>query len=217
MSRALPPSASVAQAHEGAKLHAPAAERNVDTLCVLLQTHGPANGSALEIASGTGQHIAAFAKNMPTLHWQPTDIAEDRLRSIDAYVNDAGLKTVSAAVHLDATKAGWAKEHTGKDLIVLSNLLHLISAEEAKTLIKEAATALAPDGTLILYGPFMRSGKLTSEGDVRFDADLRGADPLIGYKDIRDMLTWLNDVGLSAASHEMPANNLAFVARKPKP
>jgi SAM-dependent methyltransferase len=217
MTRALPPSASVAQTHEGAKLHAPAAERNVDALCALLQTHGPARGAALEIASGTGQHIAALAANMPTLQWQPTDIAADRLRSIDAYVHDAGLKTVSPAVHLDATKAGWAKEHNDKDTILLSNLLHLISTEEAKTLIKEAAIALAPDGTLILYGPFMRGGKLTSEGDARFDAELRGADPLIGYKDTRDMLNWLHDAGLSAASHEMPANNLAFVARKPNP
>ncbi len=217
MTPSLPPSASVVEVHEGAKLHAPSAGRNSDTLCALLQVHGPASGTALEIASGTGQHITAFATHIPALHWQPTDVAPDRLRSIDAHVRDAGLVNIYAAVHLDATKVGWAKDHANKDLIMLVNLLHLISTTEAQTLIAEAATALAPDGTLILYGPFKRAGALTSEGDLRFDAELRSADPMIGYKDTHDILDWLKDAGLSAAPYEMPANNLAFVARKPKP
>ena len=83
-------------------------------------------------------------------------------------------------------------------------------------LITEAALALAPGGTLILYGPFRREGVLTSDGDSKFDAELRTADPAIGYKDTVDITRWLSDAALSPIDRiDMPANNLAFIARKP--
>jgi len=161
MARALPPSASIAAQAEGGKLHAPSAARNAAVLVDFLRQHAPDTGRALEIASGTGQHVCA-------------------------------------------------------DLIVLVNLLHLITTPEARTLVSEAATALAPGGLLMIYGPFKRSGVLTSTGDAQFDADLRGADPLIGYKDDLDITRWLDEAGLTQITpHEMPANNLAFLARKP--
>ncbi|NNK16364.1 MAG: DUF938 domain-containing protein [Sulfitobacter sp.] len=216
MTRTLPSTASVAETAEGAKLHAPAAARNAAAITAFLSQVAPDEGTALEIASGTGQHISAFAVAMPGLRWQPTDVDPDRLRSIDAYVTDARLDNVSPAQLLDATKSGWSADHGPRDMILLINLLHLISEKEVQTLIGEAAHALAPGGVLILYGPFARAGELTSDGDRRFDAQLRAADPSIGYKDTSNMTGWLEDAGLRVdAPHEMPANNLAFVGRKP--
>lgn len=215
MSGALPPSASVATPVEGVKLFAPSAERNAQTLCDLLRANAPQSGRALEIASGTGQHIARFAAALPDLHWQPSDIDPARLKSIDAYVQDATCPNVAPAVLLNAAQPGWGTAHQGLSLIVLINLLHLILEPDARTILTEAAQALAPDGTLILYGPFARDGKLTSAGDARFDAELRGADPAIGYKDTRDIMLWLRAAGLNVkAPCDMPANNLAFIARK---
>ena len=218
MIRKLPSSASVATAQEGAKLHAPAAARNANALSELLLTHAPSQGSALEIASGTGQHITAFASAMPTLQWYPTEIDSARRASIDAYVKEAELTNVAPATALDATAPGWGIRHGPQDLIVLINLLHLISPPQTTTLITEASAALAPNGTLILYGPFKRTGVLTSEGDARFDADLRSADPAIGYKDDLDIIRLLGDADLTLENIvAMPANNLAFVARKVRP
>lgn len=215
MSRALPPTASVAEAREGAKLHAPAAARNAEAICEVLQQVAPAKGKALEIASGTGQHVVTFAAVLPEVTWQPTDIDAERLRSIDAYVAEAGLSNIAPAQHLDAAAPGWAAHQGPLDLIVLINLLHLISAQDVQTIIDEAAQSLGPGGTLFLYGPFARDGALTSEGDQRFDAQLRAADPEIGYKDTRDMLRWLAGAGLHPEPpREMPANNLALVARR---
>ena len=54
-------SASVAHVLSGAKLNAPSAARNVDALCQLLAQVAPPSGNALELASGTGQHIVRFA------------------------------------------------------------------------------------------------------------------------------------------------------------
>lgn len=218
MARALPPSASVAQPQEGAKLFAPSAARNVEALVELLRDNAPTQGSALEIASGTGQHVTAYAAALPHLHWHPTELDPARCASINAYVAEAGLPNVSRAALLDATRIGWATTNGAKDLILLANLLHLISSAEARTILSEAAKALKSEGVLILYGPFKRSGVLTSGGDAKFDAELRSADPSIGYKDDLDIKGWLGDVGLTQLTTvDMPANNLAFIARIPQP
>ncbi|QUJ76827.1 DUF938 domain-containing protein [Sulfitobacter albidus] len=211
----LPPSASVAFGAQGAKLVAPAATRNVQVIVDLMQQITPPRGAALEIASGTGQHIVALAQALPEIDWQPSEVDADRLASIAAYADEAGLPNLRAPVRLDATRPGWAREREPFDMIHLVNLLHLISDEAAGVLISEAAEALRPGGTLMLYGPFKRDGVLTSQGDARFDAQLRGADPSIGYKDdawLKERLT-AADLSLTLVQ-DMPANNLAFVARK---
>ncbi len=216
MSARLPPSASVAAPTDGPRLSAPAALRNLVPLRELLVKHAPRSGRALEIASGTGEHVAAFAAALPKMYWHPTEPDATRRASIDAHVTDAGLGNVARAVALDATAVGWAQDHPANDLIVLINLLHLIAMPQVRTLINEAALALAPGGVLILYGPFKRNGKLTSAGDARFDEELRTADPDIGYKDDLDIAALLSDAALSPIdSTDMPANNLAFIARKP--
>ncbi|MEM6940322.1 MAG: DUF938 domain-containing protein [Pseudomonadota bacterium] len=213
MSRDLPPSASVIGCVEGVKRHAPSAARNVAVLTEFLTEVAPKSGRALELASGTGQHVVEFAQAMPGLFWQPSDVAADRRASIDAYAREAQITNIAPALTLDAVRPGWGHAQKGQALIFLSNLLHLISTSEAEVLLVEAAQALAPGGMLIIYGPFMRDGALTSAGDQRFHAELQAADPQIGYKDLQTVLAWYRDAGLSLRpTREMPANNLALMA-----
>lgn len=215
MTRSIPKNASVAEAGEGHKLHAPSAARNVEPIADFLTEHAPETGQALEIASGTGQHVATFAARLPGLQWHPSDIEAARLRSIDAHAAEAALTNVASAQNLNATQPGWGSAQHPMDLIVLINLLHLINIPQTVTLLSEVGKALAPGGTFILYGPFCRNGYMVSEGDQRFDAQLRTADPMIGYKDTVDLPRWLADAGMTTQEpFEMPANNLAFVAKK---
>lgn len=212
----LPDTASVAAPGDGGRLHAPAAERNAGPILSLIRHHGPAAGRVLELASGTGQHAAAFAAALPGLDWQPSEIDPARRASIDAWAADADAPNLRPAIALDATAPGWGAAHPGQDMILTVNLLHLISTPEARTLISEAAQALAPDGRLIVYGPFLRAGETTSEGDASFDASLRAQDPEIGYKDDFDVIDWMHEAGLVLVDVvEMPANNLGIVARRP--
>lgn len=214
----LPPTASVAHAADASKLVAPSAERNAEAIRDVLLSRAPQNGQALEIASGTGQHVIAFAQALPGLHWQPSDIDPERLRSIEAWRGEAGLENVAPACALDATRPGWSEEVPPQDLVLCINLLHLISAEEARCVISGAARALKPAGRLFFYGPFLRDGKTTSEGDERFHASLRAQDPAIGYKDLDEVRHWMRNAGLTAdAPVEMPANNLCLIgtARNP--
>ncbi|WP_299636444.1 DUF938 domain-containing protein [uncultured Ruegeria sp.] len=212
--RSLPSSASVANASEDGKLVAPAASRNTDALCALLQEWGPSRGQALEIASGTGQHVSAFAEVLPGLTWRPSEVDPERRVSIDAYTRNS--PNVAQVVQLDAAISGWHRRIYGKDLIVLINLIHLISWQETRTIVSEVAQSLSPKGRFILYGPFKRSGQLTSDGDVRFHEALFQQDPEIGYKNNGDILNLFKNVGLHMlATVEMPANNLAFIAERP--
>ncbi len=210
--RSVPGQASVAESAEGGKLFAPAAARNLAPLLAVLETHAPTKGQALEIASGTGQHVTGFARALPQLHWQPSDIDPARRASIDAYVSEAGLENVAIAAALDATSPGWGALIGPFQLILLANLMHLISQDEAQCLLAEAACALAPAGRMVIYGPFRRKGALVSEGDRSFDAALTGHDPDIGYKDVEAVVAWAAAQGLSLRQEvEMPANNLSLV------
>ncbi|MHA7849502.1 DUF938 domain-containing protein [Roseovarius sp.] len=212
----LPDTASVATTGDAGRLHAPSAERNTGPILSLIRHHGPAAGRVLELASGTGQHAAAFAAALPGLDWQPTEIDPTRRASIDAWAASTQVPNLRPATTLDATAPGWGAAHPGQDMILTVNLLHLISTPEARILIAEAAQALAPDGRLIVYGPFLRAGEATSEGDASFDASLRAQDPEIGYKDDFDVIDWMHEAGLILVDVvEMPANNLAIVARRP--
>ncbi len=214
MTGKLPRTASVASALEGAKLHAPAAARNAQALSDLLVAHAPRDGTALELASGTGQHVVAFARALPALTWQPSELDAARIASINAYAVEAGLDNIRPARRIDATSDKWHVAYGGHDLVVLINLLHLIPEDAAFRVVTEAVAALNTGGRFVLYGPFMRGGRFISEGDARFHGQLSAADPAIGYKDDSLVEDWLRGAGARSVERaEMPANNLAFIAR----
>lgn len=196
---------------EGDRRVSPSAERNIAPIAQVLASVLPPSGRVLELASGSGQHVAAYARRWPGLIWQPSDANAANFASVRAW--GAGLPNLRDPVLLDACAPGWGRGDA--DALLLANLLHLISMPEARTLLDEAAKSLVPGGVFALYGPFRRDGRLVTEGDVAFDARLRGEDPAIGYKDI----AWVQDHLAAAGLHrvsltEMPAGNLMLVTRR---
>lgn len=196
---------------DGNRMAAPAAARNQEAILKELLPRLPRTGAVLEIASGTGQHVAALAAHRPDLVFYPTDPDPARRLSIDAWCK--GLSNVVAAGELDACVPGWA-EPEAVTAIVIVNLLHLISDAELAVLLDEVAKGLSPDGLLAIYGPFLRDGQATSDGDRRFNESLRAQDTAIGYKDIQLLLDVLPVLGLSVETVDMPANNILLLARK---
>ncbi len=216
--RSVPGSASVADTDATGRMFAPSAARNQEALLTQILRLAPQDGRALELASGTGQHMLAFAAALPHLSWQPSDVDPARLSSIRAYADINGTDNILPPKQIDATSAGWAQALPAQDLILLVNLLHLVSDQEAETLIREAASALAPGGRILLYGPFRRHGRLTSQGDQQFDASLRSHDCEIGYKDDLAIRALFEQLGLAVMEPiEMPANNLLLVGENIRP
>lgn len=198
-----------------ARRTAPAAERNLAPILGSLARHAPSAGRALEIASGSGQQIVQFAARHSGLMWQASDANPDNLASISAWVSEASAPNLLPPIVLDASKPGWGTAQAGLSLVLMVNLLHLISSRAAETVLQQAATALLPTGGLMIYGPFLRDGVATSDGDVAFDAQLRSQDPMTGYKDLAWVTAQLNAHGFKVTVEEMPANNLMLISFTP--
>lgn len=204
MSLRLPDSG--AQVDAQGRRHAPSAARNAAAILAQLQAVLPVSGRLLEIASGTGQHAAVFAAALPDWQWQPSDLEAAHFGSITAWTQ--GMPNVAAPIRLDAAGA-WPAGPWDAALIV--NLLHLIPAAAAGAVLAGMAGALAPKGKALIYGPFLRDGRATSEGDASFDAALRAQNPAIGYKDLAWVQGQVAGLGLRCDVVQMPANNLMLV------
>ena len=177
----IPLTASVVHEKSGGCLHSPAAERNLNQIIDLVCRYSPKSGNALEIASGTGQHIIELAAAVPGLVWQPSDIDETRLNSIASRSRAKQLPNLKSPIRLDATDKGWSALCPNQDFILLVNLLHLVSESEVKAIISGISQSLVQGGRCVIYGPFMRGGTLSSSGDKAFHQSLIEADPDIGY------------------------------------
>lgn len=211
----IPLTASVVQQKSGGCLYSPAAERNLTQIIDLVCRYSPKSGNALEIASGTGQHIIELAAAVPGLVWQPSDIDETRLNSIASRSRAKQLPNLKPPIKLDVTDRGWSASCPNQDFILLVNLLHLVSESEVKAIISGISQSLVQGGRCVIYGPFMRSGVLTSSGDKVFHQSLIEADPDIGYKDDAWMVNLFQKRKLETVKIvEMPANNLTFVIER---
>lgn len=188
----------------------PSAARNAGPVLQVLKGL-ELKGRLLEIASGSGLHAAYMAPALGLI-WQPSDVDAANLPSIRAWAATT-TATILPPILLDATQPGWAKTLPPQDAILIVNLLHLIPQPAAAALLAELPQALAPDGTACLYGPFLRDGLPTSDGDAAFDASLRAQDPAIGYKDLAWMTGHLTGAGMTVDIVPMPANNLLLKVR----
>jgi SAM-dependent methyltransferase len=206
MSLRLPDSG--AEVSADGRRHAPSAERNAAAILRVLRRVVQPGARVLELASGTGQHAAAFAGVLGA-DWQPSDVDAGNFGSVVAWAGGVAR----APVLLDACAPGWASGGLW-DVILAVNLLHLVPQAGAAVLIAEAARALRPGGRLAVYGPFLRDGKPTSAGDAAFDADLRAQDAQLGYKDLGWMMAQMGRAGLGLEVVPMPANNLMIVTFK---
>ena len=204
---------SIAHERGDGRMSAPSASRNLLPILDAMKPYVPKQGVALELASGTGEHIVEYAGHFPDVIWQPTDIDPARLNSIDAWRAEKGVENMRLAQWLDASAPSW---RTGPmSMIVTVNRMHLIDPPTAQAVIAGVARNLAPGAYWFLYGPFRTGGAFRSEGDKTFHTTLTAHDPQIGYKDLEKVEAWAADAGLRRADLiEMPANNLALVLRR---
>ena len=190
----------------------PAADRNKQPILTVLRHVLPDAGNALEIASGTGQHVAWFAAGLPRWTWQPTDVQTAALDSIATRVAQHGLQNVLPPLRLDVMAPRWLLEDARFDAIVCANMLHIAPWATCAALMQGSARHLAAGGALITYGPYLEDGVPTSEGNLAFDQSLRAQDAAWGLRRREDVEREAVRAGLRlAARHAMPANNLLLV------
>ncbi len=199
--------------------HSPAAERNREPILNVLRQVLSTHGTALEIASGTGQHVAFFAAGLPGWTWQPSDAQADGFGSIASWCIEAGVTNVNRPVVLDVMAPRWpsadAEFSVRFDAIYCANMLHISPWATCAALMRGAARYLSADGQLITYGPYLERDVPTSPGNVSFDASLRANNPEWGIRALEDVTHEAALVGLRLSERfQMPANNLLLVFAK---
>jgi SAM-dependent methyltransferase len=203
----------------------PAADRNKQPILETLQRVLPERGTALEIASGTGQHAAWFAAGLPGWQWQPTDMQASAMATIAAWTEQARVANVLPPMRLDVTSDQWPDgadlfgEAFGNtfDAVYCANMLHIAPWAACAGLMRGAARVLAQGGVLITYGPYIEDSVPTSPGNLAFDESLRNTHPDWGIRRLSDVAHEARRVGLHLRErHAMPANNLLLVwSREP--
>ena len=199
--------------------HAPATARNREPILAVLRAELPATGTVLEIASGTGEHAVYFAPRLQPRRWLPSDVDPDALASIRAWQAEQPARNLLPPILLDAREDRWpfesASSNPGIAAIVSINMIHIAPWSASLGLLAGAARLLPDEAPLILYGPFRRQGRHTSDSNAAFDESLRSRNPAWGVRNLDTLEQEARERGLQTRRViEMPANNLTVVFRK---
>jgi hypothetical protein len=211
------------------RLSSPAAERNREPILEVLRRVLPASGRALEIASGSGQHVSWFARHLPAWTWQPTEYAAASLPSIAAWsvlgaddlaespsanASAGPLPNVLPPLHLDVCAPAWPVDGAF-DAITCANMIHASPPATLPGLMQGAGRHLAPRGLLVTYGPYVLDDEPLVASNIEFDAWLKTRDPSWGIRRLADVLAHARDAGLRLRERvAMPANNLMLVLER---
>jgi SAM-dependent methyltransferase len=196
--------------------HSPAADRNKEPILQVLRGLLPARGTALEIASGTGQHAVWFAVALPDWTWQASEADAAMLPALAARIAQSGLANLRPPLRLDVLAPQWpsaaAPFRERFDAVYCANMLHISPWATCAALMQGAARHLAPGGVLVTYGPYFEEGVPAAPSNVAFDQDLRARDPAWGIRSLQDVAAQAREAGLALRErHAMPANNLLLV------
>lgn len=199
------------------KHFAAAAARNTEAILEILKTVLSGNGRILEIASGTGQHIAAFATAFPGIAWQPSDPDPAARMSIVAWCAEAGLTNVMPPLALNTAVSGWEiAVGTDLDAAICINMIHIAPWAACEGLLRGAGWLLRSGGLLMLYGPYSRDGAHTAPSNAEFDRSLRARNAEWGVRDLVVVAAAAERHGLVLEQVvPMPANNFSLLFRKP--
>jgi SAM-dependent methyltransferase len=193
------------------KPFAEAAEQNKDPILAVLRQWFHSPGRVLEIGSGTGQHAVHFARALPELVWQPSDVAE-HFEAIEAWRRDAGLNNLLPALVLDVA-GQWPRESF--DYAFTANTAHIMHWPEVLATLAGVGRLLRAGGVFAMYGPFAIEGEHTAASNAAFDRSLQRVDPGMGVRDLNDLRREAAGQDLVLATVvPMPVNNLTLIWRK---
>ena len=200
-------------AHPDARETAPSAERNKQPILEVLERVLPPKGVVLEIGSGTGQHVAHFAKALPDLIFQPSEMDAQKHPSIVAWAGHEQLLNVRPPIAFDVARLPWPVRSA--DAVVCINVIQISPWEATLSLMRGAGDILPPDGVLVTYGPYRRGGAQTAPSNDTFDTSLKARNPLWGVRDMEEVVAVAKDNRLDfEEAVAMPANNFTLVFRR---
>ena len=191
---------------------APAALRNVEPIGDVLEDWLPPSGVVLEVASGTGEHVLAFARRFPALTFIPSDPDPQAIASIISWRTE-GPDNFRQPLTLDVRSAEWPIAQA--DAILSINMVHISPWEASLGLLDGAARLLKPGAPLIFYGPWRVTGEALAPSNEAFDRDLKHRDVRWGLRETGPFEAEAGKRGLILRERRpMPANNSMLLFRR---
>ncbi len=187
------------------KPYAAAAENNKNAILAALTEPLSGASRVLEIGAGTGQHAVHFARALPHLAWQTSDLATE-VAGIRMWCDEAALPNLPSPLILDVRERPWPVGEV--DAVYAANTVHYMAWSAVAALYAGLDSALSATGTFFLYGPFNYNGTYTSDGNRRLDLWLRGIDSAFAIRDVAELTALAARHGFALVDDvEMPANN----------
>ena len=189
-----------------------ASENNKQFILEVISSHVQEGDEVLELAGGTGQHAVHFAKSLPGIHWQSSDIPSN-VDTLNLRIAASKLPNLPAAITIDVNQSPWS---CGVPRAIFSaNSLHIMSADSVVNFFRGVGEVLRTSGILMVYGPFKYAGEFTTASNEGFDRWLKDRDPVSGIRDFE----WVNELAEKASlslieDNAMPANNQLLVWMK---
>lgn len=194
------------------RLVSQACERNKEPLLEVLREHIPTDARVFEVASGTGQHCVYFASSLPSTWWQPSDIRDEHLASVRAWIEHTGVENIEAPVYFNVFDE--LPDQTF-DVVFCSNMIHIAPPEATPRLVEAASKLLQPGGKLILYGPFRYRDRPLEPSNVEFNQWLGRNYDGGGIREFETVVEFASKAGLVFEQDvTMPANNRTLVLRR---
>jgi len=187
------------------KQSSPSCERNKEPILAVLREILSVPGLVLEIGSGSGQHAVHFARGLPHVEWQPTDVT-DNLPGISAWCDEAGLANLREPLALDLFSDRWPVAVA--QAVVCINTIHIVSWEAVERLFAGAGRLLSPGGVMYVYGPYRYADRPLEPSNEEFDRWLKARDSASGVRLFENVNRLAGQNGLIlAGDRAMPANN----------
>lgn len=191
----------------------PAAERNKGPILDVLKRVLPERGTVLELSSGTGQHAVHFARALPGVAFQPTEIDAGSIEVLHERQSRAALPNLEPPLVLDAREPSWPVATA--DAVLCINMIHIAPWTATEGLLEGARKVLPHGAPLVLYGPFFRSDAPTAPSNAAFDLSLKARNTDWGIRQLEEVTAAAGERGFELEELvEMPANNLVVVYRR---
>ena len=178
---------------------------------------------AISLNLATTRQVWGFAEAVDgCLRAGITALSPWRDQRAAVWLDEAALPNTPAPLALDVDTGPWPRpaaagvgSGSSFDGMFSANTLHIMGWPSVQRFFAGVDTALAPGGTLVVYGPFNYDGRFSSDSNREFDGWLRARDPASGIRDFEAVDALARDIGLALqADVAMPANNRCLVWRR---
>ncbi|MGV6807906.1 MAG: DUF938 domain-containing protein [bacterium] len=198
-----------------------ACENNKAPILDALLTYFADRKRVLEVGSGTGQHAVWFARQLPHLFWQTSDLLDNHA-AINLWLDEATTEpgyggNLGRPITLDVCDSPWFADgqRADYDAVFSANTCHIMPWSAVQCFIAGAGKLLPAGGLFCLYGPFNYNGQYTSASNAAFDERLKEQSPHQGIRHFEEVASLAQAAGMHCVEDRaMPANNRILVFQK---